>query len=134
MVKFVKVKRNINFGENPGERYVARIYRGNDVDLETLANDIANATTISYPDVIACLKALEMTVSKYVQNGQAVKLDYLGSFIPAIQAKTQESADEVDASTIKRFWCRFFPTVEFKRELSKSKFAMADLEVKNLIK
>ena len=80
------------------------------------------------------LKALEMNISKYIQNGQAVKLGYLGSFIPAIKAKSQESADDVNADTIKRFWCRFFPSTDFKRELGKCKFSLTDLNVKGMIK
>ncbi len=134
MVNFVKVKRNINFGENPGERFVARLYRGTDISLDHLAEDISNATTIAFPDVIACLKALEMNISKYIQNGQAVKLGYLGSFTPAIKAKSQENADDVNADTIKRFWCRFFPSTDFKRELGKCKFSLTDLNVKGMIK
>ncbi len=134
MIKYVKVKKMIHCGENPGEKFLARLYRNQDVTLEQIAKEISDATTISEADTLACLKALEINIAKYILQGQAVKLEYLGSFIPAISAKAQESADKVDANTIKRFFCRFYPSAKFKKQLSaNAKFQHTDLEVKGLI-
>ncbi|MBO7224488.1 MAG: HU family DNA-binding protein [Bacteroidales bacterium] len=133
MIKYVKVKRDIHVGQNPGERYVARLFRGQDVDLDSIAESISNSTTISYADVIATLKALEIEISKAILNGSAVKLNYLGSFIPQLNAKSQLDVDTCDASSIKRFSCRFLPSVKFKHNLEKVKFQEADLEVKGLV-
>lgn len=132
-VEYVKVKRMIHVGENPGEKFVARLYRGQDVDINQVAKDIAESTTVSFPDVLACLKAMEISLSKYILMGQAVKLGYLGSFIPTIHAKVQESVDKVDANTIIRFSCRFYPSVSFKANFEKCSFKEANLEVKGLI-
>ena len=133
MIKYVTVKRNILLGNNPGERYVARLFRGQDVDLDSIAESISNSTTISYADVLAVLKALEMEISKVVLNGSAVKLGYLGTFSPAIRAKSQLDIDQVDANTITHFTCRFLPSVSFKRILAKVKYQEADLEVKGMV-
>ncbi|MEE1302276.1 MAG: HU family DNA-binding protein [Bacteroidales bacterium] len=133
MIKYVKVKRDIHVGQNPGERYVARLFRNLDLTLDDIAATISNSTTISYADVLATLKALEIEISKAVLNGSAVKLGYLGSFVPTIRAKSQLDADKVDATTITRFTCRFMPSVRFKHTLSKVKYQEADLEVKGMI-
>ena len=133
MINYVKVKRNILVGNNPGERYVARLFRGQDVDLDTIAESISNSTTITYADVIATLKALEIEISKAILNGSAVKLNYLGSSIPSLNAKSQLEIDTCDASSIKRFSCRFYPSTKFKHTLKKVKFQEADLEVKGLV-
>ncbi|MBQ2375805.1 MAG: HU family DNA-binding protein [Bacteroidales bacterium] len=133
MIKYVKVKRDIHVGQNPGERYVARLFRNLDLTLDDIAATISNSTTISYADVLATLKALEIEISKAVLNGSAVKLGYLGSFVPTIRAKSQLDADKVDATTITRFTCRFMPSVSFKHTLSKVKYQEADLEVKGMI-
>ena len=133
MINYVKVKRNIMVGNNPGERYVARLFRGQDVDLDTIAESISQSTTITYADVIATLKALEIEISKAILNGSAVKLNYLGSFIPTINAQSQLEIDTCDASSIKRFSCRFYPSTKFKHNLEKVKFQEADLEVKGLV-
>lgn len=132
-INYVKVKRNITVGTNAGEKFLARIYRSQDVELEQIASDIADSTTVSEADVVATLKALEKHIVKYVQNGSAVKLGVLGSFIPSITAKAQESADLVDNTTIKRISCRFYPSVKFKYELSKASLSEKDLTVKGLV-
>ena len=132
MIKYVKVKRLIQVGANPGQKYLARIFRSNDVTMDQLCEEISESTTVSYPDVLACLKALEITVSRHVMNGEAVKFAYLGYFIPAIKAKAMDELNMVDASTIKAFRCRFYPSPEFKRSLSKTGFAEANLEIKGL--
>lgn len=133
MIKYVKVKRDIHVGQNPGERYVARLFRNLDLTLDDIAATISNSTTISYADVLATLKALEIEISKAVLNGSAVKLGYLGSFVPTIRAKSQLDAEKVDATTITRFTCRFMPSVSFKHTLSKVKYQEADLEVKGMV-
>lgn len=132
-VEYIKVKRTINVGDNPGEKFLARIFRGQDVEMDQIARDIANSTTISYPDVLGCLKAMEIQISKYILNGQSVKLGLLGSFIPTIHAKAQNVVDEVDANTIKRFSCRFFPSKNLKSQFAKCSFKEKSLEIRGLV-
>ena len=131
-IKFVKVKRNITVGSNPGEKYLARLFRGTDVSIDQIANEISEATTVSYPDVLACLKAMETHILKYILAGQAVKLSLLGSFIPFISAKAMNTAEEVTADTIKRAGCRFFPSVNFKQAMKKCKFLQTDMNIAGL--
>lgn len=133
MINYVKVKRNIFLGDNPGERYLARLYRNQDVDLDSIAESISNSTTISYADVLAVLKSLEFEISRNILNGSAVKLGYLGSFIPSIKSKSQLDVDKVDANTITRFSCRFYPSTKFKHTLKTVKFQETNLDVKGLV-
>jgi predicted histone-like DNA-binding protein len=133
MVNYVKVKRDIHVGKNPGERYVARLVRNQDIDLDSIAESISNSTTISYADVIATLKALEIEISKAILNGSAVKLNYLGSFIPQLNAKSQLDIDTCDASSITRYSCRFFPSTKFKHNLKQAKFGEKNMEIKGLV-
>ena len=65
-------------------------------------------------------------------NGEAVKFDYLVSFIPAIRVKVRENLDQVDTSIIKSIRCRFCPTPEFKLSLAKTSLVEAGLEIKGL--
>jgi predicted histone-like DNA-binding protein len=133
MVNYVKVKRDIHVGQNPGERYIARLVRNQDIDLDCIAESISNSTTISYADVIATLKALEIEISKAILNGSAVKLNYLGSFIPQLNAKSQLDIDTCDASSITRYSCRFFPSTKFKHNLKQAKFGEKNMEIKGLV-
>jgi predicted histone-like DNA-binding protein len=129
MINYVKVKREIHVGANPGTKYLARLWRNEDVSLDTIAQEISDATTVSYPDVLAALKAFEIHVSKYVLNGSAVKFGTLGAFIPTITAKCQLSVDKVTADTIKRTRCRFYPSKDFMKKLAKAQYQLKDLTV-----
>ena len=126
-IEYVKVKRNILLGDNPGERYVARLFRGQDMDLDMIAESISNSTTLSYADVLAVLKSLELEISRNVLNGSAVKLGYLGSFIPStspilfvkrMQCVSVTIAGSPNTSPIIRF-ALFLPTPGSARSSSK---------------
>ncbi len=132
-IKFVKTKRHILFGNNPGEKYVARLHRSSDVSMDQLCDEISHSTTVSYPDVLAVLKAMEIHVSAHVLRGSAVKFGMLGAFIPSIRATAMESAEDANADSIRRLSCRFYPSVHFKYNLSKAKFEEANLNIKGLV-
>ncbi|MDR0890829.1 MAG: hypothetical protein LBM05_01735 [Endomicrobium sp.] len=128
-IDYVRVKRKILVGKVPGYKYLARIYRGQDIKMDQIAKEISASTTIAYPDVLASLKALEITISDHVLNGSAVKFNYLGSFIPGIKAEAKDTLEEVDSHSIKRAKCRFLPSVAFKNDLQKTYYRQVDLEV-----
>ncbi|MCQ2326715.1 MAG: hypothetical protein MJZ71_04055 [Bacteroidales bacterium] len=132
MINYVKVKRTITVGDNPGTKYLARLWRNNDISLDTLAKEVSYATTVSYPDVLAVLKAFEIGISNHVMNGSAVKLGMLGAFIPQLNAKAQNTLDDVTADTVKRVSCRFYPGVEFKNILKATPIEERDLNVKGI--
>ncbi len=132
-IKYVKTKRHILFGNNPGEKYVATLHRSSDVSIDQLCEEVSHATTVSYPDVLAVLKAMEIHISAHVQNGSAVKFGMLGAFIPSIKATAMESAEDANADSIKRLTCRFYPSVSFKRNLAKASFKEANLDIKGLV-
>lgn len=119
----------MNISGTKEERFVAKIMRNSDTDLDTVAKEISHATSVSYPDVVAALKALEIHVASHVMNGSAVKFGTLGSFIPAIRSKAVKNSDDVDADTVKRITCRFYPSVAFRSQLKS-----AGLEYKDLTK
>ncbi|MDR1006001.1 MAG: hypothetical protein LBL74_03975 [Bacteroidales bacterium] len=131
-IKYVKVMRNINVGASPGVQYLARIFRKGNISQEQIAQEIAEATTLSYPDTLAVLKALEIHVSAHILNGEAIKFGVLGMFAPGIKATAKASLALVDESTIKRAYCRFYPSVDFKKSLDKATFEEADLDITGL--
>jgi len=129
-ISYVRVKKNITTGLVPGDKYLARLFRDSDVSLNDLCVEISQSTTVGYPDVLACLKALEIHISRHILNGQAVKFNLLGSFIPSIKAKAMNTLEEVDNSTIKKARCRFYPSPAFMYDLAKTSFQLRDIEVK----
>ena len=52
----LRLKRLIQVGANPGQKYLARLFRSNDVTMDQLCEEISESTTVSYPAFLACLK------------------------------------------------------------------------------
>ena len=117
MLQYTKVKRKISVGSNPGEKYLATLWRGADVDINQIATEISEATALSVADVEGCLSALEMVIKRHVKNGEAVKFPHLGHFIPCISAKAKNTLAEVDASTIVNKSVRFYHCVSFLKQM-----------------
>ena len=95
----------------------AKLFRGADVNLEQLSQEISAATTLNPADVLACLRSLQDFLFYHLQTGSAVKLGTLGSFIPKIKAQAVESQDAITADTIRLVSCRFYPSVALKKNL-----------------
>ncbi|MDR0789233.1 MAG: hypothetical protein LBO06_00400 [Bacteroidales bacterium] len=131
-IKIVKVRREIHTGATPGTRYLNRVFRTGNAKLDDIASEIEQATTVSYSDVLAVLKALEITVSRHVLNGEGVKLGLLGAFLPGIKATAKTTLAQVDVSTIQRAYCRFYPSSHFKEKLDKATFEELNLDITGL--
>lgn len=126
MIRFVKAKRTVLANGQPTQKYVARIYRNSNVTMDEIAKEISHATTLSYPDVIAALKAFELHVAAKIQDGSAIKFDYLGMFIPKIVSASVATKDDVNQDIIKRKTVRFYPSVAFKEEVAKAQLQEAE--------
>ena len=48
MIRYVRVERKINTGQNPGTKFLARLFRSNDVSIDQICGEIAESTTLSY--------------------------------------------------------------------------------------
>jgi predicted histone-like DNA-binding protein len=131
MIYYTKGKKTLKLNGANEVRYVARIFRSADTSLDTIAEEISVATSLSYPDVVAALKAFEIFVSNHVSNGSAVKFGTLGAFIPAIHSKAMATPEEIDETAVKRITCRFFPSVSFKTKMKDAALEFKDVTINN---
>ena len=131
-MRFVIVQRNIVVGSTPGIKFLARIFRNEPIDFERIAEEIAENSTMSSGDVMGVLRQLEKVIILHILDGTTVKLGALGSFMPTISAKACTSMEEVKASTIRRMWVIFRPSVAFSKRLKDSKKHIVDLDIKGL--
>lgn len=58
-IGYVKVKRLISVGRNPGEKFLARIFREKPIGLSEIAKRIADHSALSEGDVMSVLKNFE---------------------------------------------------------------------------
>lgn len=133
-IQFVRVKRNIIFGPNPGEKFIARIVREQSVDLDYIAEQVAGASTMSKADVMGVLQQLQVEMSYHLLRGATVKLGLLGTFSPNLRAKSQESADLVKADSIKGLHIAFRPSPWLTYQIRNAKFNFVDTSIKNIVK
>lgn len=131
-VRYVKVKRTINVGNNPGERYLARIFREQQVDLDTISEQIAGSSSMSKGDVMAVLQQLQEQMSFHLLRGASVNLGLLGTFTPAISASSVSSADLVTSDTIRRFYVNFNPSTWLKSKFKDAKFSYVNTEIQGV--
>ena len=132
-ISYVVVKRDIHVGNNPGEKYIARMVREQSVDLNYIAEQIAGASTMSKADVMGVLQQLQVEMSYHFLRGASVKLGLLGTFTPYLRAKSQLNADEVKASTIKGLHITFRPSSWLNTKIKGASFNLIDPNIKGLI-
>ena len=94
-----------------------------DYDFETLAEDIAESTTVTKADATAVLAAIKPKIKKALLAGNRVVLNDLGSFHIGIQGKcfTKETAAGKEfspSSYIKGHRIVFRPEVKLKKEIA----------------
>ena len=111
----------------PQTVYYANILRGADVTLDQISKEISSATTLNEADILACLKAFEQFVSYHLLQGNAVKFNTLGAFIPKLRSISCASKDAVTVDTIRKVTCRFFPNKTFANNLKSATLEEKDL-------
>ena len=132
MINFVTVKRNITVGSAPGQKFLARLFRGPMVSQNELCSFISESTTLSRGEVKLVVDQLQFYIRKFCSNSQAVKLDDLGIFAPRIQVKVVNTADEVTADTIRRKSVQFRPCVELQNYMNQAESQKKDLTITGL--
>ena len=132
MINFVTVKRNITVGSAPGQKFLARLFRGPMVSQNELCSFISESTTLSRGEVKLVVDQLQFYIRKFCSNSQAVKLDDLGIFAPRIQVKVVNTADEVTADTIRRKSVQFRPCVELQNYMNQAESQKKDLTIQGL--
>ena len=115
-VRYIKTKQTYFIKGEMKEKCRARILRDSPMRLDELATNISHATTVSRPDVLAVLAALEEEIANAVLNGRPVKLEHLGSFTPSITAKVCDKAKDVTPETIEQFSCKYTPSKYMKKK------------------
>lgn len=132
-IQYVIVKRDINVGKNPGEKYLAQMVREQPVDLDLIAEQIAGASTMSKADVMGVLQQLQVEMSYHLTRGASVRLGLLGTFTPYLRAKSQLDVDLVKASTIKGLYITFRPSTWLNIKIKNVGYMLVDTEVKGIV-
>lgn len=103
--------------ENKVEKYVAANVLVGNIGYKKLCDEVCQRTGMHRGVVDVILKGVQDAMISFMEEGFSVKLDEFGAFRPSINAKGQDSADDVNAYTIIRKKIIFTPGSKFKSML-----------------
>lgn len=99
-------------------KYYGTVVLGEPIGLRAIVKEIEEKCTLTQPDIVAVLYALESAVAAKLRNGQAVRFGTLGSFRPTITSNGAPNAAAWAPSMIKRVRAVFTPSGQLKRDLA----------------
>ena len=100
--------------------YAAQLVPVNPVDEEQFASMIAEHCSMTQADVRAVLESFTKNVTRFMRNGNSVKLDGLGTFWANIKAKSTKRLEEFSDANIEGLKMVFRPDALIYKHLQKS--------------
>ena len=116
-VKFRTVKRRNPMDDTAPDKYYAMALADGSTDLKQLAEMVASQSTVSAADCYAVLIALEANIIRELQQGKIVRLGEMGSYQLSVRAEGKDTAEEVNASSIKKARINFRPGEKLRNML-----------------
>ena len=104
------------------EKYYATAIADGVVDLDLLAELIADQCTVTEADCYAVLISLEKNIIRELGQGRIVKVGRLGNFKVGLSSEGMATADDVSSSSIKKTKILFRPGKRMRRLLVDTTF------------
>ena len=108
-ITYKSVERRNPQDLNLPAKFYAKAIASGEVDLDTLAEQIAYECTVTESDCYAVLLALERNIANELQQGRIVKLGKLGNFQVSLSSEGVNTLDEVNAQLITKSRILFRP-------------------------
>lgn len=110
-VKYRKVKNNRKGSATRGKIYGKAVVDGV-IRTKEIAEKIGKRCTLTEPDIIAVINALETEIAYALADGKRVILDGFGSFKVGISTSPADSPKKFTTANIKGFHVVFAPAIE----------------------
>jgi len=120
-VKYVVVKQH-NIHQPDVPRYIAQAKSRGERDINAIAEDISDATSLNHADVVAMTEALLQTLSKDLAAGHIVKLGDFGSFSLSLSVTPQPDQKSVTPNSIRGCNIKFRPGKRLLKQLENVKY------------
>ena len=127
-MKFKKWKKKITTGFSPGEKYVAKIVKGETIPFKRMAEMMVTSSTVSKGDTLNVLDSLVTQTLFMLEAGHSVKFDGLGTFYPKAKVKAMATADEVTAETIGSIGIGFLAQADAREKMKKASISIEPLD------
>lgn len=110
-VKYRKVVNNRKNSKTKGKVYGRAVVDGV-IDTKEIARKINKRCTLTEPDIIAVINALETEIAYALADGKRVILDGFGSFKVGISTSPADTPKKFTTANIKGFHVVFAPAIE----------------------
>ncbi len=95
--------------------------------LSEICDAIGKRCTVTRPDILAVVAALEETAIEGLQSGQIIRLGDLGSFHLTLKSKGTSTEKEFNSTYIKTPRIRFTPGKSLKKAMKTVEFTTAHI-------
>lgn len=113
-VKYRKVVNNRKNSKTKGKVYGRAVVDGV-IDTKEIARKINKRCTLTEPDIIAVINALETEIGYGLSDGKRVVLDGFGSFKVGLTTTPADSAKKFTSANIKGMHVIFLPAIEMEQ-------------------
>jgi predicted histone-like DNA-binding protein len=128
-----KLYKNTRAGSKTEGKWYARATHYSILDTDKLASQIESATTLTKPDIVACIAAFLQYIRDGLRAGQRVKLDKFGSFKVGMATTPADSAKDFTATTnVKSLHVIFQPAVEVSADRKRTKSLLSGVKVEEM--
>ena len=128
-----KLYKNTREGSKTEGKWYARATHYSILDTDKLASQIESATTLTKPDIVACIAAFLQYIRDGLRAGQRVKLDKFGSFKVGMATTPADTAKEFSATTnVKSLHVIFQPAVEVSADGKRTKSLLSGVKVEEM--
>ena len=128
-----KLYKNTRAGSKTEGKWYARATHYSILDTDKLASQIESATTLTKPDIVACIAAFLQYIRDGLRAGQRVKLDKFGSFKVGMKTTPADSAKDFSATTnVKSLHVIFQPAVEVSADGKRTKSLLSGVKVEEM--
>lgn len=128
-----KLYKNTRAGSKTEGKWYARATHYSILDTDKLASQIESATTLTKPDIVACIAAFLQYIRDGLRAGQRVKLDKFGSFKVGMATTPADSAKDFTATTnVKSLHVIFQPAVEVSADGKRTKSLLSGVKVEEM--
>lgn len=116
-IKYVRVKRIIQVGANPGQKYLARQVKKKTISFDQIAERVQAHSSMTKADVYASFMQAVEEITEELMEGNPVQLGELGTVYPTFSAKAVDDLEGVDASTISKPKLRFLFSKKLREKM-----------------
>lgn len=113
-VKYRKVVNNRKNSKTQGKVYGRAVVDGV-IDTKEIARKINKRCTLTEPDIIAVINALETEIGYGLADGKRIVLDGFGSFKVGLTTTPADSAKKFTSANIKGMHVIFLPATEMEQ-------------------